>query len=472
MARIGIIPLARPTFDIAFARELAESAINRLYELGHICVFPDGPKFEGVDLITDNDLAFAAIDSFKSQTFDLLLILQTTFTDAEALLRITDAIKSPVAIWAFPEPRAGGRLRLNSFCGLNLAAHALGRAEVPYSTLFAPPDEPALPGLLGDILAGSGANSAALEPVAYSNDNMEIAGEVADSLRDMRVGIVGKHPPGFVTCAYDTAVLKEDTGISVDAISLDTMFERADAADSGEVEEARQHVVDTLQGAEFLDQKSLTRSMRVLAALDSLRNDRGLSALAVRCWPEMFTEYGCAACGPMAMMIGSGTPAACEADVYGAVTALMLQGISKKPALLVDIVDMSDADDTGVFWHCGLAPTSMASSKTPPAAGIHSNRRLPLLHDFALKPGRVTIARLSQSKNIVRLVIGGGDMIEAPNSFSGTSGVIRFDRPVADVRQRLLDEGLEHHVAFTYGEHRAELAALAARLDLPTLTLC
>jgi hypothetical protein len=38
---------------------------------------------------------------------------------------------TPIAIWAVPEPRIGGRLRLNAYCGLNLAAHAHGRAGVP-----------------------------------------------------------------------------------------------------------------------------------------------------------------------------------------------------------------------------------------------------------------------------------------------------------------------------------------------------
>ena len=65
-----------------------------------------------------------------------------------------------------------------------------------------------------------------------------------------------------------------------------------------------------------------------------------LSALAVRCWPEFFTEYGCAACGPMAMTSQSGIPCACEADVYGAVTGLLLQAITDAPSFMADLVDV------------------------------------------------------------------------------------------------------------------------------------
>jgi L-fucose isomerase-like protein len=114
----------------------------------------------------------------------------------------------------------------------------------------------------------------------------------------------------------------------------------------------------------------------------------------------------------------------------------------------------------------------MADPDERPGAGIHSNRRLPLLGEFALRPGRVTIARLSQSRGQTRLVVGGGRMIKAPKSFSGTSGVIRFDERAADVLDRILEEGVEHHLSFAYGDFGPELRAVAERLGLPILELC
>ena len=64
------------------------------------------------------------------------------------------------------------------------------------------------------------------------------------------------------------------------------------------------------------------------------------------------------------------------------------------------------------------------------------------------------------------------EMERAPNSFSGTSGVVRFDRPVAEVLETVMEEGLEHHYAFAYGDHRPGLRAVAARLGVPVLELC
>jgi len=83
----------------------------------------------------------------------------------------------------------------------------------------------------------------------------------------------------------------------------------------------------------------------------------------------------------------------------------------------------------------------------------------------------VTIARLSEATGEFRLVVGRGEMVRAPAHFSGTSGVLRFDRPARDVLDTILREGLEHHISLTYGDHVPALLALAGMLDLPVLQL-
>jgi len=180
---------------------------------------------------------------------------------------------------------------------------------------------------------------------------------------------------------------------------------------------------------------------------------------------------GCAACGAMSMLSDELMPCSCEADVNGTVTQLMLQWLSGEPAFGTDLVSVDTEEDLIVLWHCGLAPLSMADPAVRPRATIHSNRQLPLLMEFPLKPGRVTVARLSEATGGYRLVVGGGEMLRAPMSFAGTSGVMRFDRPAAEVLDTLLSEGLEHHVSLTYGDYQPALLALAKMLDLPVLRL-
>jgi L-fucose isomerase-like protein len=464
--RIGVLPLARPTFDVPFAEAQADAAFTALDATGHELVGPRALLFDAAATRT-------ALAALKAEQLDRVLVLQVTFTDASMTCVIAEELDAPLAIWAVPEPRAGGRLRLNAFCGLNLAAHALKLRGKDFGWLYAAPDGPGLDEALALLLAGGlQADAAGVEdrPDATFIDPQVVA-PVLKRLGEARIGVVGEHPVGFDTCAYDPARLDRLCGAEAEPIELPALFDRARAADPARIAAVRAETAGRLAGLDAVDQDQLDRSFRVFAGLSDLVAEKDLDAVAVRCWPEMFTEYGCAACGPMAMLNGACIPAACEADVYGAVSALMLQELAGAPALLVDLVDLDAASDTGVVWHCGLAPLAMADPATPPRATVHSNRRMPLLHEFALKPGRITAARFTQARGEVRLMIAGAEMLQAPMSFTGTSGVLRFDADAGTVASRIMGEGLEHHFAFAYGEFRPHLRSIAQALGIPVLEI-
>ena len=311
---------------------------------------------------------------------------------------------------------------------------------------------------------------AASSKITPSAHDYSAADAVLEALKNRRIGLIGEHPAGFETCRFDGAALNTLTGIKVEPIALSTLFERSSSV-TNEATLERRKDVETLKWIDGVDQAQLNRSLTLFEGLKSLKTEKDLSAFAVRCWPEMFTEYGCAICGPMGMMNSASVPAACEADVYGAVTALMLQEIAGKPSWLVDVVDMDKTDGTAVFWHCGSAPSSMRDPDYAAEAQIHSNRKMPLLYQFPLKPGRITIARLSQANNSPHLLVTSGEVVQAPLSFTGTSAVVRLDTPVGEAMQGLIGGGYEHHVAMVYGDHVSAMTALGEKLGIPVCGL-
>jgi len=459
----GVAALARPTFDVPFAEDMKNRAFAALEAAGIRTV---GPR----ELLFDRDAAERAVAAIQTAgPVDLLLILQVTFTDATMTVKLAREATTPLAIWAVPEPRIGGRLRLNAYCGLNLAAHALGRAGVPHGWLYAAPDAPDLAASLQALATPAVAVPSRARAVAAVADSR--ADRVLDSLRGAKITVVGQHPDGFDTCEYDETLLFELAGMRVETVQLGRLFDKARGMDPGRVGAARAGAAEQLEGLDGVDQQQLDRSFRVFCALEDLQQESHAKGLAVRCWPEMFTEYGCAACGPMAMMNQKQVPAACEADVNGSLSQLMLQELAGEPAWMADLVDITPADETAVLWHCGLAPLSMRDPEAHAEATIHTNRRMPLLHQFPIKPGRVTLARLSRARNETKLMIAGAEVIRAPMAFTGCSGTVRFDRPAADVGRTIMEEGLEHHFALAYGDHRPALRAIAARWKLPVLEL-
>ena len=440
---VALVSIARPTFDTALAEEVTHQVRTQLAQTGFQL---SGPE----TLVSSLEETQAVAAILDEEPPDLLLAFQATFADSTMLLELAKATNAPLLMWAVPEARTGGRLRLNSLCGINLAGHGLTRAGHQYETIYAAPDDPA-----------------ALEKVRA----MALAGRVRRRLRQARLGRVGDHPVGFDTCRYNPEALKSRLGLEVVPVSLERVFDRVRTVSAEEIDPLAQTMGQTLGNLLELGQTATRGTLGSYLTLRRIADEERLDGLAIRCWPEFFTELGCAACGAMSMLSNEFTPCSCEADVNGTITQLMLQWLSGEPAFGSDLVSVDTEDDVAILWHCGLAPLSMADPTVPPQGTVHSNRKLPLLMEFPLKPGRVTVARLSEATGNFRLVIGSGEIIQAPPSFSGTSGVLRFDRPAGEVLDTILGEGLEHHLSITYGDYVPALLALAKMLDLPVLRL-
>ena len=446
--RIAFLPIIRKTFDVPYAEDMSLQARSQLLSAGFDLI-------EAPQAITDLDGAKQAIEQLEDEPIDLMLVFYATFADSTMITTLSEATEAPLFLWAVPEPWTGRRLRLNSLCGINLAAHALTLRNRKFDYGYGAP-------LDGEII----------KKIRL----LATAGAVKRSLRSVRLGVVGQHPEGMDTCHLDATLINKIFGIQIESIDLQVVFERAKAVNDSQIAEIRAELDRHLDNLPELEQKPLNGTLRVYQVLYNIATELGLSGLAVRCWPEFFTQMGCAACGAMSMLSDgfldrTPLPCSCEADINGTITQLFLQLLSGQPAFGTDMVGVDDNENLIALWHCGLAPLSMADPNSARQGTIHSNRKLPLLMDFKLKPGLVTYARLSRSCGKLRMVIGSGEITDGPKPFSGTAGLLKPYLPTKIFLDLLMKEGLEHHISLTYGDYTAELKAIAEIYNLPVLSL-
>ena len=455
---IGFLGLARETFDVKFAEKKFEEGKKTLSSITS--------KIVGIDnLITNDELSSQALKFFTKKNVSKIVIFQTTFTDAKFLLKFLKKIKKPACIVSFPEKRTGGRLRLNSICGLNLGMHSLIKNNI-YADFIILDSLEVLRKKLSNFVFKQ---KKSIQPTKWKKI---IKKNNKDKIHIERqtIGLVGKRPDGFDTCDFSSSEIRNTLNYNIKKISLEELFQQSKKTNKEKINSTRNQINKDLKNTKRLNQKELNKSISIYHGLNKLQIQYGLNAYAIRCWPEMFTEFGCASCGPMAMMNQKNISCACEADVLGGISCNILNQLNKKPSLLVDIVDVSKKDNSVVFWHCGLAPISM-SIKGTASADIHSNRKKPLLHNFGFKPGLITVFRVSKSANLLKFFVLKGRIIKRKNSFSGTSGVVSFGRNTKDKLEKMLKGGLEHHVAFTYGNHFDEIVQLGKQMKIPTYTV-
>lgn len=464
--RVAVVPTARPTFVVDVARERAAAARALLTELGADVVGP-------ADLVMTPEDVAAARPHLEGA--DLVVHVCASFADASPAVELYGALDRPLLTWSFREPGpVGDRLWLNSLCGSNLVGHALGRLGRDVRLLHGDPHEEHVRETLAALLAGSYP-----EPPRLARRERERAPEaevrpVLDALRGRTVGVVGEAPPGFTPSEYDPAVLHKVFGLRTENVTVAETFARIDAVADDETDAEVAGLHRDRPSVATLDPTEVRRHAAVTGALRGWTRSGGLDAVAVRCWPEFPTERGVCPCSSLSRLADEGTPTVCERDVHGAVTMLLLEALGAGTTYLVDTVDLDAEQGVVRLWHCGSAATSLAADPARATQSVHCNRKIGVAGDFPLRTGPVVLARLTEDTSGeggsgLRLLIGAGESIPAPNRFQGNTAEVRLDVDAEDFVHSLVHEGFPHHTVLAWTDVRARLRTAADLLDIPVV---
>jgi L-fucose isomerase-like protein len=473
VAHVALLATGRSTFYEEEGRALHRRAVALLRELG---AEVRGPG----DLV---EFAAQVPADFRPEPSEVGVLLCATFADASVAEAAFGEARAPVLLWAVRDPAPiGDRLHLNSLCGANLAAHALVRRGVAVRLLYGDPNEAIVQDTLRWILAHNASRDGPddqqqpldqPEPGPMATADQEKRTEAARAalaeLAARAIGVIGNAPAGFTTCEYDADWLKDRLGLTVRSLGLEAAFERIRAVPDDERRRQVAAAAAETSSLLALNEDQVDRFGAATAALQGWVREARVDAVALRCWPEFPITFGLCPCSALGRLAGAGIPTACEADVNGAVTMLLLNALRSRDVYLADVVRVAESQNLVTFWHCGLAPLSLAADPARACQDVHCNRGIGVAGNFALRPGRLTIARLSWSGGRHRLFLAGGEGVPGPNRYKGNSLDVRLDGDAMHAVRTLVESGFEHHVILAWAELRPELRAVAALLDLEVI---
>lgn len=457
-----LIATARPTFDLDIAREKVEAAAELLLQLGADLHRPPGLVIDAADL----DAARLLIEAVP--TPDVIIHACATFADASIAVQLYGALDRPVLLWAFREPgHVGDRLHLNSLCGANLLAHGLRQVGVPTHLCYGDPNEERVRHIISDAISGRLPRPpASLVPVRPRADH-ETATNAIGRMHGQRIGVLGDPPTGFTPSLFDGELIERLFGVEVVPLALDDLF--SEIREVGP-EERQVELIDATRWQSTvadLEPGVVDTFAAVTLAFRSWCERARLSALAVRCWPEFPTELGVCPCSALSRIADEGTPTQCERDVYGAVTMLLMTALEAGPTYLVDTVDVDEFDNVIRFWHCGAAATSLAADPHDATQDTHCNRGIGVVGNFALRPGPVVLARLTEDEaGGLRLLLAGGTALDRPNRFKGNTADVHLDSDALDFVESLVAGGFPHHTVLAWTDIRPGLRAVADLLGI------
>lgn len=428
--KIGVVCLTRTTYEYKTAQKMYHQTIAELQKIQGVDYY-----FEQECVIETED-AQASAKRILGENVDGLVIISGTFHLGHLALIYAKYIKKPFLLWAPSElPYDGGKIRLNSVCGINLNASNLYKTGKD-DCFF----------VFGDQI----------------DQEWIEALRIKAALEQARIGLVGYRAHGFFNVGVDDMDVYRKTGILIDHYEIEEMFSQ-DCSEE-ELNEQIQEVRELFVCKEVTDEQ-VGKVARLCVSATKFMEKHNLSAAAVRCWPEYAAAFGVSPCAAMSILQSKGYILSCEGDVEGALSMLAGAAIGVETPYLADLSQVDIEQDFALMWHCGVAPANLWDGKSERSLDTYFAGGKGVTAGFVMKTGAVNVMRIDTARGKTRMFIGAGESITMEKQLCGTYCKVRFEKRVDQVFAQVCETGIAHHVAMYYGEYRAVLRKAAKMLN-------
>lgn len=432
------IPIGVGTFHLESAQNEFDKSIKLLKGIDENTSVP-GEMLLTIDKLT------AYLDTL---TPDLVIVQNLTFANAAYMNEVLKRFDCPILLWTLREPVIDGtRLRLNSLTGAFSAANSIKGFGRNFEYIFGSPDE---------------------ENVQSKIKAVYAAAKLKKSMKSLKLLQIGHTPQGFgFGRALDLDALKT-FGVTVDSIEARELIDIAKAYTDEEIAPYIEDAKKRITGLDKINSKNVEDFARLYKSYKEYTEQNNIGALASRCWPDFFTAFGTPVCAVLGIINDLGIPCACEADSYGALTMYAANQLTGRSVFFGDPVSLDEKENTVTFWHCGMAPCSLAREDTGAKAGLHCNRKIGPTLEFGCKAEpNVTIFRIGRKQDgTFRFFLAKGSALDKPQQFYGTSIVVKTENDSADIINKAVKEGWEPHYAVAMGDISAEIEALGNMLGI------
>ena len=437
--QFAYIPIGVPTFDLEVAGDQFEKSCFLMCDcFGSEAVCPEKMLLSIPDL-----------KAFLSQIKPDLIILQNiTFANSAYCSEVVSAFpETPLLLWTLKEPVIDGkRLRLNSLTGAYSAANimkSLGKSNFGY--VFGSPES---------------------YEVRSSLVSHGKAVRTLSELSSCKVAAIGTTPEGFGFGRAEAADVRRVFKSHLMSIELKEILDKAKSYDIDECADYLKDFKCTCCSYEDIPQANMEGYARLMKAYCDFCTQNNVKVIGSRCWPDLFTDFGTPNCAVLSMLNDKGISSACEGDMYGAISMFIASRLSGGSVFFGDPVSMDEDENTLTYWHCGMCAPSLASK---PTIGVHPNRKIGPVMDFGCKgSSAATIFRIGRdAKGDFRAFVAGGQTLDKPKQFIGTSVVVRTDFSARDLVYDSVTDGWEPHYVVAYGDIIQDIEVLCRILGIP-----
>ena len=416
--RIGVVCLARKTFDFEAAFEIYKRIQDNLKDIENI-------NWEFIpEVVIEIKEAQDAGHYLASKEIDGLVCISGTFALGHLILEINKIVNRPILMWGLYElPYDGGKIRLNSVCGINLNASNLYKAGVKNYNV-----------VIGD----------------------EIDEDWLDAIRILKtfftshIGIIGFRAKGFFNLDVDELDLYKQIGVLIDHYELEDIFNFPIREEKIEV---RKEQIKSIFDISGINSTQVEKVAELVLKFEAFIEEHNLTSVAVRCWPEFAEKYGISPCAAMSILQAEGKILTCEGDILGSLSMLAHKAIGGEFPFLADFSQVNFQDDFGLLWHCGVAACNLWDGECIRSLDTYFAGGKGVTADFVMKSGELSLLRIDYAPpDEYRIFLQKAEGIPMDKEIKGTYVKVKFEDNVRNVINKIIENGIAHHISIVYGD--------------------
>ena len=442
--KIGFVPAHRQSLSEDWAGQLRRRCLDVFSKIPGLEIVVPDESLTNKGFVRNNAEAEKVIRFFREKDIDGLIIGTMTFGDEISTLSVATAFRDkPQLLFGTKEselPPCGTRIS-DSFCGTLSIASGLNRRQIPF--IFAGlvfPEEKPFQKYVSDFVGTC---------------------SVVKGFIGAKIGLVGPRPDVFETCIFnEDAMIKQfdqrvvPTGV-MELSVRGTSLKKGDPALKKIIKEM---TAETDMSA--LSEESKEKLARLEFALKQFAGEKGLSAMAIQCYPAIEMLFNVVPCYVMGKITTAGVMASCEGDLYGSLAMLVQYkaALSTTPPHFMDwTLKHPTEKDTFLAWHCGNGPVALSGEKGKIPITCHYMGPDMGTVEFQLKSGVVTLSSLQEDGGYFKMLVTKGKSVKLDGKMKGSWSWVKVP-DLDNLYRTLITEGFVHHASLIHGDYTESIA--------------
>lgn len=426
--RIGFC-LIQNKFEVGADRskEIYEKTIDDFFKYENIDFFPFS------EFVDNDEGAAKAGDFFYEKKIDLLLCIETTWSNDNYVIDILEYTNAPLMLWAMPGMETG------SLCGFHQLGVVLHELDRKHEIFYGPVND----------------KNIQKKIIIFAN-----AAGLKNYLRKSKLGLIGYRVPGMTEVAFDEFELKRKFGPGIIHFGINNILDRVKSVSNQEAEKTWLEIKKSGAKISVSDNEGLI-SVKNYLLLKKLANENNLNGFAVECYPEIMGQV----CLAASLLAKENIVIGCEGDVNSTMGMLMLDYLTGMPVHNTDLLD-PDSENSIIFSHCGSGDFSISK-------GINEIELCPVRLQqcgvcvkFLPKLGEVTLLNIVGRRDTYRISALDAYSQETGMVFPGNPLSARFNISVKKFLGIIAKNAVGHHWMIGYGNVLEELKIFADLIDV------